>query len=419
MKHGLFALFATLVLSSVALTACGDDDKSSSNDKDKPGSNTDQNTDACQNGQYACQFNNLVLCENNVWKQIQACGGQTCDADAKRCGSGENTNTPECTNGDYTCESNALMLCEKDRWTQKEACGEKTCDADAKACIDERQSTNDETDTITSETCTPMFKEYCDGKTAYFCDNEKVVKRDCTKTSGTCHVTTNDNGNYADCVEPCNDNTFDDYTTCSGDFVEMHVCLATTDGGTYDYGFTDTKCAEGCKNGACIERKGVTEGASCNASTCSDGNLYECLGGKYVLRACEGDTVCTMGTGASCTAKPKANATCDPSTFIDTCVGDTLYYCHSEKKIVTSMTCLTANGETCRYIAPDQNVVSNGYAECAIPCSEGTESLLQCVKTGDAYYTDNYYCLKGSDANWWFFPVQTMCEGDCKSGVCQ
>ncbi len=404
MKHSL--LFAASILAAVcSFAAC--DDKSSSDE-------------SCSNGSYSCQNNTLFVCIGERWNQQMVCENATCSANLKQCvPNGGGDSLDECQSGSYACQNNAISRCDNGHWTVVEACGNKKCSEKDWACVAVPDSEPENPETVTNESCSYNFVEKCDNEVASFCnDDGKVTLRDCKKIGGTCHISKE--GGYADCVESCTPSSFMDYATCDGDYVASHLCLEVTDGGYFDYAFTDMKCAEGCDKGRCKQRDTtVVEGGACTSSTCAKGDLYACESGKYVRKPCTGGTVCAMGDTPSCIAKPKKDVECNPSTFIDTCVDNVLYYCHSIDKVVIEFPCAVGIGESCHYVASGQEFVDDGYAECVIPCSEGTEALEQCVKDGDGgYYTENSYCMFGSDGNWWNFPVQTSCSNGCKNGVC-
>jgi len=406
MKHSLF--FAASLLAVVCgVSAC--DDSSSSDD-------------SCTKGTYKCDSNSLYACDGERWVQQEDCKTSTCSANLGQCVPSGEVITDECSSGSYACRSNDISKCENGHWKVVESCGTKKCSEEKWSCVEAEvvDPNPQQAETVTTESCSYNFVERCENEVAYFCnDDSKVTLRDCKQLKGTCHISKE--GLYADCVETCSASDFKEYTTCEGDYVASHLCLETTDGGHYEYSFTDNKCAFGCENGKCKDQNtSVKEGGSCKEDTCADGNLYKCESGKYVLNACTGGTVCTMGDKPACTAKPKENAECNPSTFIDTCADGAIYYCHTDEKVVIKEACATGDGYSCHYTAFGQEYVSDGYAECAIPCSEGTEPLEQCVKDGDGYYTENYYCMMGSDGNWWYFPVQSWCSNGCDKakGVC-
>lgn len=401
---------------------------------------------------------------------------QTCEDDTPPEGFTDTTTIPVCYNKTSKCLDNTLMTCQAGSWTAAKACGTQICDERANDCIDAPIDTS--ADDIVSDTpCDNTTEEFCDGETAHFCNEQgKMTTRDCSAFSTlSCKKMTN--GNFVDCVATCDPDTWTDYTTCQGNYVEVHTCEETTDGNYHEFALTDDPCDYACHAGQCVfEGEAPVDGAPCTErfeKTCWNGDAYICRNGIITRTPCPDDESCAIRIGTAepvCTKRcrnvsesiyacktengitrldntlcalatdahyyvfsetdacktscnqglcdreiPKKDAPCDPDTFEDVCFQNALYYCHSENHVVASNPC--AN-QMCRYLHADYGF-SATYAECVTPCTEGDEPMLSCVGKGAKAYETRYECTRGSDGTFYRFEFEKRCsEAGCDGNVC-
>ncbi|MBR4984640.1 MAG: hypothetical protein IKY83_02730 [Proteobacteria bacterium] len=339
--------------------------------------------------------------------------------------------------------------------------------------------TPEQVDVVTNDICDENMVEICNGQVAHFCNEDgRITNRDCSKLSTaskplSCQVSVN---NFADCVAPCDAATFNEYKTCSGKYVVLHVCESVRGGGAYEFEYTSDPCSELCVNGACAAQGDAVPGSPCGQDFkphCFGGAKLECIGGTIVSTACTGTAKCAQQFGSSevvcaepcnsndyqndtyaCTTvngKPALNnrvcrrgetgyfwfeekdtcertcsdgvcditvptegAACD-SAEPDVCAHNALFYCHMENKTWTAIQCGTGayqGNPVCRY----QN---DALADCVFPCDEeGDVFNASCFTRKDTSYLESTTCLRARDGELYYFTYEETCPNGCTSGKC-
>ncbi len=344
-----------------------------------------------------------------------------CDDDSKE---EKKVNPNECS---CSCKTDSSCTCDKSCTSTPSECS-CSCKTDP-SCTCDKSCSKDNKDeppvngdvsvedfaTESGKSCDKSFVEFCDADVAHICEDGKEILRDCEAyaeaagNKASCQVS--NESKWADCVEPCEKDT-PDYATCDGKYIEAHFCEPVQSGGFYDFAYTNDPCAEACENGACTEKApAVAEGKPCSASTCYADDVYNCDNGKYVKNKCGANSTC-MPDGDKkfkCADVIAEDTPCDPSTFVDFCKDNSLYFCHSVDKVVVSEACRYE----CHYLADGYGLTD--YAECVTPCESEEENILQCTGKDEKAYSDSYFCYPAKEGGMWLFPIQEKCTNGCNN----
>lgn len=335
----------------------------------------------------------------------------------------------------------------------------------------------------TDEGCGEDYAESCDGNTALFCgDSGKVVRRVCgdgmvcKKIAGY---------NTVDCVSECDKGGYEDRMICDGTSLMALRCLEAEGGGFYEYRFSDP-CPKYCYEGVCVEEIPADDGTFCKPETfqpsCDGGAGVSCVENRVVKTPCGGglecavsygaksyecvescsnvepdelscveeggkfyasNTVCRLGTDGkyhrfsektACVSScrdgvcdvaefPEAGADCEAGKFKGFCHGNTAYRCGVLDGRVEVLTC----GLDMYKGQPLCKTLSDGFADCVMPCGGEEENFLQCVTEtirdgqGNAQkvkIADNRICKSALDGGLYLFSEKKVCP-NCKNGLCK